>query len=40
MPLADAFTRFVSGYSHTLTFTVCSERIIFEAGANDWEKNL
>lgn len=38
MPLADAFTRFVSGYSHTLTFTVCSERIIFEAGANDWER--
>ena len=38
MPLTDAFSRFVSGYSHTLTFTVCSNRINFEAGAIDWEK--
>lgn len=37
MPLADAFSRFVAGYSHTLTFTVCSTRIEFEAGAYDWE---
>lgn len=39
MPLDEAFTRFVSGYTHTLTFTVCSTRIDFEAGANDWEIN-
>ena len=38
LPLTEAFTRFVSGYNHTLTFTVCSKRIVFEAGANDWVK--
>jgi hypothetical protein len=38
MPLTDAFSRFVSGYSHTLTFTVCSNRIEFEAGAINWDK--
>ena len=40
MPLTDAFSRFVSGYSHTLTFTVCSSRIDFEAGADDWERRV
>lgn len=40
MPLSEAFTRFVSGYNHTLTFTVCSKRIEFEAGADDWEKGV
>ena len=39
MPLTEAFSRFVSGYSHTLTFTICSSRIEFEAGADDWEAN-
>ena len=38
MPLTDAFTRFVAGYNHTLTFTVCSNRIEFEAGAINWDK--
>ena len=38
MPLTDAFSRFVSGYNHTLTFIVCSSRIEFEAGAHDWEE--
>lgn len=37
MPLTDAFSRFVAGYNHTLTFTICSNRIDFEAGAADWE---
>ena len=36
IPLNQAFTRFVSGYSHTLTFTICSDRITFEAGTSDW----
>ena len=40
MPLTEAFSRFVSGYNHTLTFTVCSTRIEFEAGADDWEEGL
>lgn len=38
MPLTDAFSRFVSGYNHTLTFTICSDRITFEAGAIDWKE--
>ena len=38
MPLTEAFSRFVSGYNHTLTFIVCSNRIEFEAGAHDWEE--
>ena len=40
MTLTEAFSRFVSGYNHTLTFTVCSSRIEFEAGADDWEEGL
>lgn len=38
MPLSDAFSRFASGYNHTLTFTLCPSRIIFEAGATIWER--
>lgn len=40
MPLGEAFTRFASGYNYTLTFTISPQRIMFEAGATDWEKNL
>lgn len=40
MPLTEAFTRFVAGYNHTLTFTVCSTRIEFEAGADDWKERV
>ena len=40
MPLTEAFTRFVAGYNHTLTFTVCSTRIEFEAGADDWKEKV
>ena len=40
MPLTEAFSRFVSGYNHTLTFTVCSSRIEFEAGVDDWEEGM
>lgn len=40
MPLTDAFSRFISGYNHTLTFTLKPHRIVFEAGATDWEKEV
>lgn len=40
MLLGEAFTRFASGYNYTLTFTISPQRIMFEAGATDWEKNL
>ena len=40
MPLTEAFTRFVAGYNHTLTFTVCSTRIELEAGATGWEERV
>ena len=36
MALNDAFSRFASGYNHTLTFTLCPSRITFEAGTVDW----
>ena len=39
MPLTDAFSRFVSGYNHTLSFLVCSDRIVFEAGTNGWKED-
>lgn len=38
MTLTDAFTRFASGYNYKLTFTLCPQRIIFDAGANQREK--
>lgn len=40
MPLTDAFSRFISGHNHTLTFTLKPHRIVFEAGATDWEKEV
>ena len=40
MPLTEAFTRFASGHNYTLTFTLSPKRIVFEAGAANWEKNL
>lgn len=40
MPLSDAFSRFVAGHNHTLTFTISPKRIVFEAGATDWERNI
>ena len=38
--LTDAFTRFAPGHNYTLTFTLSPQRIIFEAGSADWEKNI
>lgn len=40
IPLTDAFSRFAPGHNYTLTFTVCSSRIEFEAGADDWEEGM
>ena len=38
IPLTKAFSRIVSGYNHTLTFIICSNRIVFEAGTIDWKE--
>ena len=38
IPLTQAFSRFVSGYNHTLTFIVCSNRIVFETGTIGWKE--
>lgn len=38
IPLTKAFSRFVSGYNHTLTFTVCANRIVFETGTIGWKE--
>lgn len=38
IPLNEAFSRFVSGYNHTLTFVVCSNRIVFKAGTIGWKE--
>lgn len=40
VPLASAFSRFVPGHSHTLTFTLQPKRITFEAGSSEWEKGI
>ena len=38
LPLTKAFSRFVSGYNHTLIFTICPNRIVFEVGTIGWKE--